>query len=149
MDIYTDGSGDNGQVNGISGYCVVMKNPAGDVIEHKAFKHSFTSNEMEWHAMIRAISMARAGDVIYSDSQLVVNQVNRRWKIKEPRMAEYAARAFKLLEGKPGIRIVWVPREKNPAGIHLEKHGPSSVATHACISDLPEEEARRSKNSPL
>jgi len=144
MDIYTDGSGDNGQVNGISGYCVICKDPAGDKVEHKVFRHPFTSNEMEWYAMVRSIGLASPGDVIHSDSQLVVNQVNRRWRIKEARLAEYAARAFKLLADKPGVKIIWIPREKNDAGVYLETIG--NRVTPDMISPIPEEELKHSKN---
>jgi ribonuclease HI len=48
------------------------------------------------------------------DSKLVVEQLNKKWKIKEPRMAEYAAQIWKLLV-KAGITytITHIPREQN------------------------------------
>lgn len=47
-----------------------------------------TNNEAEYEAVLLAILMCWAADladpIIYSDSTVVVNQVNRRWKCKTP-----------------------------------------------------------------
>lgn len=135
MNIFCDGSGNNGL--GISGYCVNLKRPDRNMIEHKVFDRPFTNNEMEWHAMVRAIALASPGDIIHSDSQLVVNQVLRKWKINEPRLFEFAKRAWALLDNTSGIVIRWVPREQNDAGIYLEKV--SKQAIEAARSPLPPE----------
>lgn len=135
MDIFCDGSGNNGR--GISGYCVIAKHVGHDAVEHKVFDRPFTNNEMEWHAMNRAIALASPGDIIHSDSQLVVNQVLRRWKINEPRLLEFAKRAWTLLNETSGIQIKWVPREQNEAGIYLENIDPELI--EAARSQLPPE----------
>ena len=135
MHIFCDGSGNNGV--GVSGYCVILKHPDHDLIEHRVFDTLFTNNEMEWHAMVCAIALASPGDLIHSDSQLVVNQVLRRWKINEPRLLEFAKRAWALLDKTHGISIKWVRREVNDAGIYLEKV--SKEAIEAARSPLPPE----------
>lgn len=83
-----------------------------------------TNNEAEYAAIIAALELARAerldGVLIRSDSQLCVRQITGEWQIKEERLRPLCARAARLLADLGG-RIEWVPRERNPAGIYLEK----------------------------
>lgn len=113
MKIYCDGSGDNGRT---SGYCVVR----GPYTEHEVFDARYTNNEMEWAAMLRALAIATEGDTIYSDSQLVVNQLHGKWRVKEPRLKPFAQEGKKLLKEKKGVSVKWVPREENDAGRYIE-----------------------------
>lgn len=113
MKIYCDGSGDNGRT---SGYCVIR----GSYVEHRVFYASFTNNEMEWLAMIRALTIAKHGDAIFSDSQLIVNQLLGKWRVKEGRLKPYANKGKALLREQPGISVKWVPRERNDAGHYIE-----------------------------
>lgn len=113
MNVYCDGSGDNGMT---SGYCVIR----GAFVEHKVFNARFTNNEMEWTGMIRALEIAKQGDTIHSDSQLVVNQLLGRWRVKEPRLKPFAEKGKKLLKEKKGVAVKWVRREQNDAGQYIE-----------------------------
>ncbi|MBI2761326.1 MAG: reverse transcriptase-like protein [Chloroflexi bacterium] len=83
-----------------------------------------TNNEAEYAAIIAALELARGdrlrGILIRSDSQLCVNQINGTWQIKEERLRPLRERAARLLR-EIGGRIEWVPRERNYAGIYLEK----------------------------
>ncbi len=115
MNIYCDGSGYNGRT---SGYCVIR----GDYIERKIYEKRYTNNEMEWEAMIQALKIAESGDTVYSDSQLVVNQITGNWKIKESHLIPYADEGKTLLRSKRGVSVKWIPREQNDAGIYIERH---------------------------
>lgn len=107
MDIYTDGSGKTGKYI----YAIPEKN----------FKKIFqmkglTNNEAEYHGVIEALKNNRGKNIsIYSDSQLIVNQLNKNYKIKEPRLKVLAEKVWKLCEGR-NVKFKWVPREKNFAG---------------------------------
>lgn len=83
-----------------------------------------TSNEAEYAAIIAALELARdqglSGVQIRADSQLCVNQINGRWQVKEERLRAPRDRAARLLKALAGS-IEWVPRERNHAGIFLEK----------------------------
>lgn len=83
-----------------------------------------TNNEAEYAAIIAALELARhdglRGPLIRSDSQLCVNQILGKWQIKEERLRPPRDRAARLLR-EIGGRIEWVPRERNYAGIFLEK----------------------------
>jgi len=75
-----------------------------------------TNNEAEYAALILLLEeiLARglAGVSVRGDSQLVVNQVTGRWKVKEPRLQELAERARELL-ALTNSSLSWVPREEN------------------------------------
>ena len=83
-----------------------------------------TNNEAEYAAIIAALELARherlAGLLVRSDSQLCVKQIKGEWQIKEERLRPLRERAARLLRDLGG-RIEWVPRERNHAGIFLEK----------------------------
>ncbi len=83
-----------------------------------------TNNEAEYAAIIAALELARHdglnGLLLRSDSQLCVNQIKGQWQVKEDRLRPLRDRAARLLAGLGG-RIEWVPRERNHAGIYLEK----------------------------
>ena len=47
---------------------------------------------------------------------LVIQQLNRKWKIKEPRMAAFAAEIWSLLKTLPVSSVfTYVPRAENAA----------------------------------
>lgn len=80
-----------------------------------------TNNEAEYMALLLLLEEAdrrKMAAAIAGDSQLVVNQVTGRWKIKEPRLKELADRAINLLK-KTGSTLEWIPREENAAADRL------------------------------
>lgn len=113
MTLYCDGSGWNGSV---SRFCVVTSE--GD-IRLEVLEEEHTSNEMEWSAMLEALRMASPGDTICADSKLVVNQLLGTWQVKAENLMEFAEEGQRLLRQK-NVRVKWVPREQNLAGMHLE-----------------------------
>lgn len=113
MKIYIDGSGFNGRE---SKYAVVFED--GKIIKEK-FTEKRTNNEMEYEALIRALQFAEKGDIIYTDSQLVVGQVMKGWRITKEHLFPLAMKAKKLRNEKH-IPIIWIPRKENLAGNILE-----------------------------
>jgi ribonuclease HI len=82
-----------------------------------------TNNDAEYQAMIKALSLIkekkdRFGQIekinFYSDSQLMVSQINGLYKVKSGKIKEYIFK-IRQLEMEIGIPIVYhlVPREKN------------------------------------
>ncbi len=83
-----------------------------------------TNNESEYMAVIHALKDNKNDDIdIYSDSQLIVNQINKKWKIKEKGLKKLADEIWKLSENRE-VKLYWVPRQRNKAGIILEKEKP-------------------------
>lgn len=78
--------------------------------EYQAFIHS-----LEWLASFKSLSdVTRITWKL--DSKLVVEQLNKHWKIKEPRMLSYAQSCWKQLSTLPcSYSINHIPREENAA----------------------------------
>lgn len=116
MKIWTDGAGAllEGQR---AKTCVVFED--GDV-KVTEFDRG-TNNEMEYTALIQALSDPRAdGATIITDSQLLVGQLTKGWKVRAANLAPLNERARALLAERRAA-LVWVPREVNRAGKVLEK----------------------------
>jgi len=99
-----------------------------------------TNNRGEYRALIKALlnlkSLGIGDALIFSDSELIVNQVNSLlnpsftpyYKVKNPelkRRAEIAA----MLMNTVGATLSWLPREENKAGIILEEHQKAQRST--------------------
>ncbi|MFQ5553462.1 MAG: ribonuclease HI family protein [Thermoplasmata archaeon] len=73
-----------------------------------------TNNEAEYRALIRGLDLAaqhtRAKVEVYMDSQLVVNQMNGEWKIKEARLARLAAKVREKAARFQEVTYEYVPR---------------------------------------
>jgi ribonuclease HI len=84
-----------------------------------------TNNEAEYQAFQQSLrwltkwgteidGLSRHTVVWHLDSKLVVEQLNRRWKIKEPRMAVFAKEIWQELAALPvRFSIQYVPRAEN------------------------------------
>jgi ribonuclease HI len=76
-----------------------------------------TNNIAEYEGLITALELAADHDVrdleVFSDSQLIVNQVQEIWDIKEPTLLPLRERAWKAGLEFANLKISWVPREKN------------------------------------
>ena len=107
MDIHTDGSGKTGNY----AYVVERSNKV------RVFrKIGATNNEAEYLGVIAALKENSGTDIhIHSDSQLIVNQLNHEYAIKEERLRKLAEEVWKLAEGR-NVTFSWLPREKNKAG---------------------------------
>lgn len=88
--------------------------------EVKILKTFGTNNEQEYKAVIEAMRRIPESTTLYSDSQLVVNQLTMGWSVNAEHLVKYHTVAKKLLQDKH-IRLIWIPREKNKAGHILER----------------------------
>jgi len=101
-----------------AGAGVVLISPEG-VIHENAISIEFpaSNNEAEYEALIAGLRLAEAVDIktlmVYSDSQLVVNQFNGDYDAKDERMAKYLSLAKSLTETFEEIEVHQVGREHN------------------------------------
>ena len=76
-----------------------------------------TNNTAEYMALIEGLKKAAewrpARLEVFMDSQLVVEQMTGRYKIKKPELQALAQTARGLLNGFPEHAISYVPRERN------------------------------------
>lgn len=76
-----------------------------------------TNNAAEYGGLIFGLEAAREigiGSVrVFSDSQLIVNQMNGQWKVRHPNVKPLFARARRLAQEFEKVEYEYVPREKN------------------------------------
>jgi acyl dehydratase/ribonuclease HI len=76
-----------------------------------------TNNVAEYYALIAALDYAAANGIrrlrVYSDSQLIVNQIKGLYKVKHPDLRPLHERAKKQAAGLESFTIQYVPREQN------------------------------------
>jgi ribonuclease HI len=98
-----------------------------------------TNNEAEYYALLKALELiaekatgkvpGNIGEaLVRSDSKLVVNQVNGEWRVEDEKLIDLSEKARDLIKNIGSVRLEWVPREANLAGLWLEgKLKPFSV----------------------
>ncbi len=93
---------------------------------------TYTNNQLEYHAFIRAIEYAieknMGRDVEFiGDSALVVKQIKNKWKVQNRdlkplhRKARQLLRELRFTSYDMAKKVRWVSRNNNLAGILLEK----------------------------
>lgn len=78
-----------------------------------------TCNTAEYLGVINAFNIARKGDTIYSDSELVVQQINGNWKINYYHLKILCGSARSILKEK-NLTLKWISRNSNLAGLFNE-----------------------------
>ena len=76
-----------------------------------------SNNVAEYQALLHALRWARARGArrvrVYSDSELIVRQVNGQYRVKHPDMVPLHREATALLRGFEEARVEHVRREQN------------------------------------
>src|SRR5712691_6188414 len=87
-----------------------------------------TNNEAEYYALLKALELiaekapgkvpgSNGEALVRSDSKLVVNQVNGLWRVEDERLMELSSEAKDMINKLGPVRLEWVPREENYAGL--------------------------------
>jgi ribonuclease HI len=127
--LYVDGGVIGGTNPGIAIYWSVAREHEDGRIEPWVVREEsdqyFTNNDAEYWAIIEALTQVVARDllepgvrvVIHSDSQLIVNQFNGRWKITDDRLRTHCRHAQDVAEflilGGVEVEVLWVRRKEN------------------------------------
>jgi len=103
---------------GPAAYGVVVRRPDGKTHESLGkYIGRTTNNVAEYYALIAALDYAAASGIrrlrVYSDSQLIVNQIKGIYKVKHPDLRPLHERAKKQAAGLESFTIQYVPREEN------------------------------------
>src|SRR6202051_5128893 len=103
---------------GPAAYGVVIRRPDGTTHESLAkYIGRHTNNVAEYYALIAALDYAAATGIrrlrVYSDSQLIVNQMKGLYKVKHPGLRPLHERAKKQAASLETFTIQYVPREQN------------------------------------
>ena len=86
---------------------------------------SGTNNRAEYLSLVYALIYIKHAHpkeqvIIKSDSQLVVNQINGRYKVKSASVKPLYQKAISLLHELHNVKVAYIPREENLAGFMLE-----------------------------
>ena len=83
-----------------------------------------TVNEGEYwaliYALLEAIGLGITRVSVWSDSQLMVRQINGQYRCKNKRLLELLTEVWRLAGILQEFEIDWIHREENDAGILLE-----------------------------
>ncbi|MBU0879694.1 ribonuclease HI family protein [Patescibacteria group bacterium] len=114
--IYTDG-GARGNP-GPSGIGAVIFDEEKNVLEEiSKYIGNATNNQAEYKALIAGLAKARelGGEEIevFLDSELVVKQLNREYRVKDQQLALLFVEAYNISIGFKKIVFKHIPREKN------------------------------------
>ena len=111
--IYIDGGTRNSNI------CMVDGDKT--IVTYK--KKSPTNNELEYLALLYALGYVRdkypsKEILIYSDSMLVVNQMNGKWRVTTESLIPFHDKCTRIKTSK--IKIKWISRVFNRAGWVLD-----------------------------
>jgi ribonuclease HI len=103
---------------GPASYAVILQAPDGTTkFEIGKYLGRATNNVAEYYALITALDYATSEKIarlrVRSDSQLLVRQMEGRYKVKSPELRPLHERAQKLARGLAYFAIEHVPREEN------------------------------------
>lgn len=118
--IYTDGAARGNPGESASGY-IIYGNGKEIFKKHEEYNGMKTNNYAEYNAIILALDwcLKNMGDpeeldiTLYSDSQLVVKQLNGVYKVKSLDLLELNDRAKMMIRNFGAFKVINVPRE-NP-----------------------------------
>ena len=119
LTIYTDG-GARGNP-GPAALGVVMKDTISgkEVKRYGEYLGEQTNNYAEYMGVISALEKAKdlgAKELHFMcDSKLVVEQLKRNWKVKEPTLQTLFIKAWNLMQGYTKVTLTHVRREENTA----------------------------------
>ncbi|XP_004301757.1 PREDICTED: uncharacterized protein LOC101307997 [Fragaria vesca subsp. vesca] len=113
-ELHVDGSSNNK----LSGAWIIITDPEGHSYEYTPrFEFKASNNIAEYEALIAGIQLCRELGAlhihIFSDSQLVVNQVAGDFKANQNNLGSYKSLAGALLQHFTSYKLTQIPRAKN------------------------------------
>jgi ribonuclease HI len=114
--IFTDGAARGNP--GPAAIGVVIQDEAGNTLAQISRRlGATTNNQAEYQAIIsgleKAISLGAKNVTIKSDSELVVNQINGRYKIKNTALRPLYQKVVRLAGSLESLSVSYIPREQN------------------------------------
>lgn len=114
--VYTDGASRGNP--GESGIGIAIKDNSNNTVhEIKKYFPKLTNNQAEYKALIFALEYLIKNGIkkakFFTDSQLLANQINGRWKVKHPGIKILNKEARTFLIKLDSFDISYIPREEN------------------------------------
>ena len=123
--MYVDGAADlHSKTAGIGG---VIYKGGEELITFSEYLDDSTNNEAEYESLIHGLKLLVNLSIlnvnIFSDSELVVRQINGEYKVKNVRMKKLYQKATSLLSGFENWTFTHVLRDKNKVADMLATEG--------------------------
>lgn len=114
--LYFDGKAEPNPGKGGAG-AVLYDNNGKTLFEKGRYFEFCTNNQAEYAGLIIGLEMAKENGIrnlhIYGDSLLIINQVTKKWKIKNEELEKLCNYVFTLLHNFDNISFEHVLRNKN------------------------------------
>ena len=115
VNIFIDGASRGNP--GDSGIGIIFRDINNNFKVFKQYIGIGTNNNAEYTALISALEIAIKEDLeeinVYTDSQLVANQINGSWKVKDADIKILFDKAKSLIRNFPRFTITHIRRENN------------------------------------
>jgi len=120
--IYTDGAARGNP--GPAAIGATIRDEKGNLIASVSRRIGITTNnQAEYQAIIaameKAISLGARNVELYTDSELVVRQINGRYKVKKSTLRTLYQKVIQLIGSLEGFKITHIPREQNAEADNL------------------------------
>ncbi|MDD4901056.1 MAG: ribonuclease HI family protein [Patescibacteria group bacterium] len=116
LTLYTDG-GSRGNPGPAGIGCVILDEQGNAVEKISEYIGEATNNQAEYQALLAGLDKAKslgAQEVaVFLDSELVVKQMNRQYRVKDKDLASLFVKAYNLTLGFKKVIFKHIPREKN------------------------------------
>ena len=127
--LYIDGAADlHSKTAGIGG---VIYSSNNEIFSFSEYLHDATNNEAEYNALILGLksllNLNLLNPIIYSDSELIVKQVNGEYRVKNDRMITLYNEVINLLSSFNSWSLIHVLRDKNKVADKLANEGRKKV----------------------
>ena len=114
--IFTDGAA-RGNPGPAAIGCVIQDEKGDTVARISRCLGATTNNQAEYRAVIaaleKAVSLGARQVVLYSDSELVVKQINGQYKIKNAGLRPLYSEVVSLIGKLDNFKAAYIPRERN------------------------------------
>lgn len=116
LKIYTDG-GARGNPGPAAAGIVIFDKQGKLIGKYSKFLGKATNNQAEYQAVIFALEKAKElkGEVLklFIDSDIIVNQLNQKYKIKNQGLASFFVKIWNAAQNFKSISYTYIPREQN------------------------------------
>ncbi len=113
--LYTDGGARGNPGPAATGY--VIFHDGERLAEGGTYLGTATNNQAEYKAVIEGMTRAAALGIkkltVYMDSELIVNQLQRKYKIKDAELQKLFVQAWNIMQQFVAVTFTHVPREQN------------------------------------
>lgn len=128
IEVWFDGAVEPMNPGGHGGYGMLVRRDGQTIYSEAVYVGrwpSLSNNCTEYCGAIGALRyLIREGATqatVYGDADIIINQLNEKWRAKAGAYLPYYREAYALRQQVPAVKFIWIPRERNDAADTLSK----------------------------